>query len=334
MTRTIDVHCHYYPTDWLKFLEKNSNPKCVKTGPTSYLVYINDVICAHIDRAGHYDAEARIKDMDKAGLDVQIISQTIPGCEMLPKDLGTEWAKRNNDSLAEVCEKYPGRFYFLTSLQYKDIKASLKEIERCKKEYPDYVKGIQMFSNFDGRPVADPEFEDVFAAAEENNLPILMHPASPLTDEAMKMVRIPFQLFGYTMDTTMAIISLIFKGTFEKYPNLKIVHGHLGGMVPYMLRRLDDSFKGYGKEWGYEDLAKQPSEYYKSNIYADTCNFSVPSITLCYTVMGADHIVLGTDYAHRVGDPEGAIGNVKALDISDEEKDKILGKNVEKLFNV
>lgn len=332
--KSIDVHNHLYPIAWLQQLEKMSNPKLVKTGPTSYLAYQNDVIVAHIDRPGHYDPAARIEDLDKAGLDVQILSQTIPSVELLPAAEGVAWAKRINDDMAAICQKYPGRFYFYITLPYQDRDASLKEIERCTKELGQYAKGIQFFSNLFGKPANSPEFADYYAAAEKYDLPMLVHPASPLTDEVMKKVGLPFQLYGYTLDTTMAVVSLIFNGTMEKHPGLKLIHCHLGGMAPYMLRRLDDSFKGYGKEWGYEGLPKLPSEYYKTQVWPDTCNFNKPAVTCCYDVMGADHIVLGTDYAHRVGDPEGAIANVNGLDIPQADKDKILGGNVEKLFNL
>ena len=332
--KSIDVHNHLYPKDWLEYLEKNINPKMVKTGPNSYLAYQDDVIVAHIDRPGHYDPAERIKDMDKAGLDVQILSLTIPGVERLGASEGIAWAKRINDYFAEVCSQYPGRFYFQIALPYQDMDETIKEIERCRKLYPDYAKGVQFFSNINGKPVASPEFNDLYAAAEKYSLPILVHPTSPLTDKVMQKVRLPYQLFGYTLDTTMAVVSLIFGGYLEKFPGLNLVHSHLGGMVPYMMRRLDDSFKGYGKEWGYDELPKKPSDYYKSQVYTDTCNFNKPAVTCCFDIMGADHMVLGTDYAHRVGDPEGAIANIHGLDISEEDKQKCRGANAARIYNI
>jgi len=334
MAFSIDVHNHLYPIEWIKELEGKSNPKMVKTGPTSYVAYVNDIPVAHVDRAGHYDPAARVEDLDKAGMDAQILSQTIPSVELLNKEEGVAWAKRINESMAKVCQQYPGRFYFYITLAYQDMDESIKEIERCKKEMGEYAKGIMFFSNINGKPVTSPEFMPLYAVAEKNGLPILVHPASPLTDEVMKKVRLPFQLFGYTLDTTMAIATLIFNGVMEKHPKLDLIHCHLGGMAPYMLRRMDDAFKGYGKEWGYADLPKKPSEYYKAQVYPDTCNFNKAAVTCCYQEMGADHIVLGTDYAHRVGDPEGAIGEVQALDVSQDEKEAILGLNVKRIFNL
>ena len=107
-----------------------------------------------------------------------------------------------------------------------------------------------MFSNIQGEPPFLDKFAPIFQMAADYNMPILMHPTVPLTDKILDMMKIPYQLYGYTFDTTMAVISLIFHGVFERNPKLKMVHTHMGGMVPYLVRRLQDSlerlFEGMG----------------------------------------------------------------------------------------
>src|SRR3989337_1540896 len=102
--RPVDVHNHWYPPDYLEHLvSRTEAPYARQTGPTSYLCYAQgDVIVAHIDRAGHYDLSARMEDLDKAGLDTQVISITIPDPSSLPADEGVYWAKRINDEYAEA----------------------------------------------------------------------------------------------------------------------------------------------------------------------------------------------------------------------------------------
>ena len=332
MARTIDVHNHLFPKMWLDYLETRTEwPTMRWTGPTSAVFYSGDVIMGHIDRAGHYDPEARIEDLDKYGLDIQILSLTSPGVEWLPAAEGVAWAKRINDYLAEVCHKYPERFYALAALPYQDMDEAMRELDRAYKDLG--VKGIMMFSNIDGKSIASPEFEPLYAKAEEYGLPILIHPTSPLTAEAMRKVRLPFQLFGFTLDTTMAVISLIFQGVLEKHPGLNIIHTHLGGVVPYLVSRIEDSFKGYAKEWGLE-LPKTPSQYYKEQVYPDSINYHMPALRCCLDWMGADHICLGTDYAHRVGRPEQAVAYIKSLGLSEEDTDKILGGNAARIFKL
>jgi aminocarboxymuconate-semialdehyde decarboxylase len=247
--RTVDCHNHWYPPDYLEYLVSRTEfPYARQTGPTSYVCYApGGVIVAHIDRAGHYDLKARIEDLDKAGLNTQIMSITIPGPEMLPVKEGIYWAKRTNDSFAKAVQDYPGRFYAYAGLPWQAPDEAVKELERCHRDLG--VKGLQVFSNVNGEPLFIDKFDPIWALVNELDLPFLVHPTVPLTASVMDMVRIPYQLYGYTLDTSMAVISLIFNGVFQKYPNLKAVHSHLGGMVPYLVQRLRASWKGYAKEW-------------------------------------------------------------------------------------
>jgi hypothetical protein len=137
--------------------------------------------------------------------------------------------------------------------------------------------------------------------------------------------------------TTFRFNPAAFQGVLAKYKNLRFVHGHLGGMVPYFVRRLQDSYKGYGKEWGVE-LDESPDVTYKTRVYPDTTSFYLPAMKCCLEWVGPKQMGVGTDYAHRVGDPEGAIAAVKDLGqqagLSQEDVDCILGKNMEKLFKL
>lgn len=335
--RTVDVHNHYYPKDYLKYLLSRSGERvrAEQTGATSYVVYCGNVIVAHIDRPGHYDIDARIADLDKAGMDTQIMSKTIPAPELLPRDEGIYWAQKINDAYAEACRAWPGRLYAYACLPYQDVEAACRELDRCKKDLG--VHGIQMFSNCNGEVMFQKKFDPIFQMAGEYGLPILLHPTIPLTAEAMDKSRIPYQLYGYTLDTTMAVIGLIFNGTFQRNKTFKLIHAHLGGVAPYLVRRLKDSWKGYAKEWGLE-LDEHPEETYRKRIWADTCSFYLPAMKCCMEWLGPEHMVIGTDYAHRVGDPEGAIKSVidlgKELDLPQETVDQILGRNAEELFNL
>jgi aminocarboxymuconate-semialdehyde decarboxylase len=335
--RTVDCHNHWYPPDYLAYLVSRTEPPYARqTGPTSYVCYApGNVIVAHIDRAGHYDLNARIEDLDKAGLDTQIMSITIPGPEMLPVKEGIYWAKRTNDAFARAVQDHPGRFYAYAGLPWQAPDEAVKELERCHRDLG--VKGIQVFSNVNGEPLFLDKFDPLWALANELDLPFLVHPTVPLTASVMDMVRIPYQLYGYTLDTSMAVISLIFNGVFQKYANLKAVHSHLGGMVPYLVQRLRASWKGYAKEWGLE-LDETPDITYATRVWPDTTSFYLPAMRCALEWVGPGHLVVGTDYAHRVGDPEGAIQAVKDLGASvslpQDETDMMLGKNAEALFKL
>ena len=336
--RTVDVHNHMYPKEYLDFLagRKGRRSWAEQTGPNSYLLWNDDVIIAHIDRAGHYDPAVRIADMDRAGLDTQVISKTIPDPSALPREQGIYWAKRVNDYFAEVTQAYPHRIYAMACLPYQDPDEACYELERCINDLG--VKGIQMFSNCQGTVMFDPRFDGIFKLANDHKLPVLIHPTVPLTAEAMKKSRMPFQLFSYTMDTSLCMMGLIFNGVFEKHKDLRAVHSHLGGVVPYLVSRLHASWKGYAEEW---DLAldEHPADTYTKRVFPDTASSNhLPSLRACLDWVGTSQIVLGTDYAHRSGDPKGAIAAVTGLGklagLTEPEVDRILGANAEELFNL
>jgi aminocarboxymuconate-semialdehyde decarboxylase len=222
----------------------------------------------------------------------------------------------------------------MASLPYQDVDEACKELERCRQMG---CVGIQMFSNYNGEPVYLEKFHPIYEIANKYELPFLVHPAVPLTASVMDTMRLPYQLWGYTLDTSMAVMSLIMQGVMQKYPKLTLVHGHLGGMVPYFVRRIQDSYKGYGKEWGIE-LNESPDITYKNRVYPDTTSFYKPAMKCCLEWVGPERMVIGTDYAHRVGDPEGAIKAVKEVGaefgLTQDQVDLILGKNLEKLFKL
>jgi aminocarboxymuconate-semialdehyde decarboxylase len=335
--RTVDVHNHWYPPDYLRFLiDRSDSPRVKQTGPTNFVAYApGNVVVAHVDRAGHYDLDARLRDIDAARLDTQILSITIPGPESLPREEGVYWAKKINDEYCRAVQDHPGRFYAMANLPYQDPDEAAKELERCYKQLG--VKGIQMFSNVQGEPLFLEKYDPIFAMADEWELPILMHPAVPWTAPVLDKLRIPYQLYGYTFDTTLSTISLIFNGVFERHPRLKMVHAHLGGMVPYLVQRLKAAWKGYSKEWGLE-LSENPDITYQKRVYPDTTSFYQPAMKCALEWVGPAHLVVGTDYAHRVGDPEGAIKAINdlgtAISMPQDQVDMILGKNAEALYKL
>jgi aminocarboxymuconate-semialdehyde decarboxylase len=332
MTRVIDIHSTFYPKDWLDFLVTRSKSPTVKqTGPTSYVLYVNGTIVAHIDVPGHFEAAARIKDMDAGGIDTQVFALSIPSVEMIGKKEGIAWARRINDYFAEVCQQYPERYYFHCTLPYQDPDAAAKELERSVTKLG--AKGVQMFSNINFKPIASPEYHVIYELAEKLDVPVFVHPTMPFTGEMMDMHKLPATMYGYTLDTSTAIMSLIWQGVVEKYPKIKIVHSHLGGIVPYLVGRMNGSWDSFRNNFGLK-LDRPPIEYYKSNVWIDTISYWEPAMKCGLELMGPDHIVLGTDYAHRIGNLKDAIAWVKKFGLDKANTDKILGGNSTKLYKL
>jgi len=331
MLRTIDVHNHLFPPEWIEFLGKRTkSPRMERKGNTMVL-YSHEKMGSHISEPGHYDVGARIKDMDQCGIDTQILSLTLPSVEELPVDEGVKWAQKINDYFAEVSHKSPGRFYAFATLPLQDVKEAVKEIDRAYKDLG--VKGITMFSNVDFRPLSSPEFHPIYAKAEECGLPIFIHPGIPFTSEVMKTHGLRNSLYGFTVDTTMAVMSLIWRGVLEKYPGLNIIHAHLGGIVPYLVQRLEDCWQAEVKEFGVR-LPKTPSEYYRRQVYPDSMSAYLPAMRCCLEFVGPQHLCMGTDYAHGIGNWEHAVSSIKELGLPENETNDILGGNAARICNI
>ena len=134
MVRTIDVHNHLFPQEWINYLGKRTKCPRMEQKESMKAFYSHDVPASRIIHAGHHDPEARIKDLDRCGIDTQIISLTIPSVEELPVEEGVGWARKINDYFAEVCHKYPGRFYASATLPLQDVGEALKELDRSYRE--------------------------------------------------------------------------------------------------------------------------------------------------------------------------------------------------------
>jgi aminocarboxymuconate-semialdehyde decarboxylase len=330
--KIIDVHNHLYPKAYMDYLSKGVGALSLKqTGPGTMAFYYGGLRLATITKRGHYEWAPRVRDMEEYGIDVQMVSLTTPGVELLPVKESVIWAKKVNDYIAAGCRKYKGRFYALATLPYGDVKASVKELERAHKELG--AKGVTMFSNLAGDPIYLPKYLPIYEAAEALDMPIFIHPAPPLTTAAMKKARMPLPLYGFILDTTMAVTGLVFEGIFEKFPNLKVIHAHLGGVFPYMVGRVNDCYNTYQKDFGYS-LTMPPSEYYKKNVYVDVISFHLPAMKCCLEYLGVDRLLIGTDYAHPIGGPQKVVGFVKGLDLPKAQFEKIMWKNAAKLFKL
>lgn len=329
--KIIDIHNHLYPIEWIQYLAENSRMVNIKKSNQKILIYFRGSRLATIERKGHTDLDSRIIDMDENGIDVQIMSLSTPSVELTTKKDGIRWASKINDYFAEVSRKNKGRLYFYAVLPLQDVYASVKELERAKNELS--AKGAMIFSNVRGKPIYFQEFFPIFEAASSLDIPILLHPGPPIMSGILEKIKMPLPLYGFVLDTTVAITGLIYFGVFDRFPNLKIIHPHLGGVFPYLVGRVNDAFFAYRDDYGFS-LKNDPSLYYKQNVYLDTISFHLPSLKCALEYVGADHILFGTDYAHPIGSIDKARKSIESLELSEQEKKKIFATNAEILFGV
>lgn len=341
----IDIFCHIFPAGFMQELAKRCPHLSFKqSGTGSALNIFNDKsgywVAYYIPDSVFDTPEKRLEDMDRYGVDVQVLSASLPGAEpsslsAAPEDL-VKIAKFLNDTIAGVVNKYPDRFVGVAEIPVTSEESALEEFDRAVNDLG--MKAVQLYTQMGGVPIDSERFYPLFERAVKFDVPILLHPSNPPPAQS-RNYELDYSLmllFGWPYETTLALSRLVLSGVLDKFPRLKIVSHHMGGMIAYFGGRLQI----------YENLAamrgvKYPKpllEYFKA-FYADTVlGGHLPAAKCGYEVFGPDHIVFATDYPFgpEIGKAfiRQAINVVKGLNISVDEQEKIFYKNAKNILNI
>lgn len=323
----IDVHNHYYPPAYIEALRSGqSTVKIDFDGEGNpRLHYPGDY---NVAVRGHRDIDFREQEMQKYGVDTQVISLTTPGTHVETPAIAVKLAAMVNDAFAEVVRTKRGRFKALATLPLSDPAASVKEFERACKQLG--FRGAMLFSNVNGVALADKRFWPLYEAANDFEAILHIHPTDPAGVEAMTEYWL-MPLVGFLFDTTLAAEKIVFSGVVERYPRIRWVLSHLGGAIPYIAERADRGYRAF-KECR-ANISRPPSEYLKQ-FYYDTVNFDPLALKLAIDFAGTEHILAGSDYPHQVGSVPLMLESLRELPIPAAEREKILGGNAEKLFHL
>jgi len=244
--------------------------------------------------------------------------------------------------MAELCARHPERFpCFAAAVSLTDVDGSLAEAERAIDKLG--ARGIQIFANIAGRPLDDSDYRPVFAALAERDLPIWLHPvrtaAMPDYPAEKKSRFEMWWCFGWPYDTSVAMARLVFAGTFDRHPNLKIITHHCGGMIPFYDGRVGPGLAVLGARTSDEDYSgilpslKRPHLDYFHDFYGDTAMFGgVHGIRCGLAFFGADHVVFATDAP--LGPIRPTIASIERLGLSQTDQRKIFAGNAGKLMRM
>ncbi|MDI9619218.1 MAG: amidohydrolase family protein [Candidatus Nezhaarchaeota archaeon] len=321
----IDFHNHFYPKEYFDEVEKLKGDLNVARDSLGRVVIEERGMRVVTVTEPMYRPELRIKDMDEAGVDVQVLSLSIPNVYFASPEDSVRLAERTNNAIASVVEKHRDRFVGFASVPLLKPDAAVDEARRAVKELG--MKGFIIGSNVKGRTLDDPMFMPFYEAASRLDVPILIHPMPPLSPKGMEEYRLA-PIIGFEFDVCLAVARLIFSGVLEKYP-LKIIVSHLGAGLLFLFERIEYGYRAYPE--CREKITKPPSFYLK-NLYYDTVAFHKPALVCAYMTVGSKHMVLGSDYPHVIGDARRAIQSIEELDIPEEEKEDIFSGNGRKLL--
>lgn len=339
MSRTIDLETHFVTQDWVDTMYANEScPRFADdpaTGkrrlwywPEAFEPYGDSVLDRLLDLG-----EGRIQEMDAAGIDEAVVSLTSPGVEHFEPKAATRLARRINDELAASIDKHPDRLQGFAALAPKDADGAVLELERAVKELG--LKGWKTHSNFGDSYLDDKRYWPILAKAEELDVPIYLHPAGPMIEELRTYgLALAGAAFGFGIETATAMVRLVLSGAFDAFPKLKIILGHYGEGLPFMMQRIDHPFvRPYIKESDPDavpDLRKPPSAYLSNNMLVTTSgNYFAGAFECTRAALGLEKILLATDYPYE--DMEECLAFLEGLDLSDDERAQVYHGNASAL---
>jgi aminocarboxymuconate-semialdehyde decarboxylase len=321
----IDVHTHMFTRKWLERLRADGSPYNVVVRPDGRDEIYRGETPVVFPQPGHFDYGIRLAEMDRAGIDVSIVSLTCPNVYWGGEAVSVEAARESNDSMAEAQRAHPDRIRWFTSLPWQYPERAVVELRRTGDLG---AAGVMVIANIAGRSLTEPAFEPVWQEIDRRALPVLVHPGEPPGADLMDMGRYDLSWsVGFIFDTTLAVTRMIFDGFLDRYPNLKLIVAHGGAALPYLVGRFE---KGDNVELPQRRrMQGKPTEYLR-RLWYDCITYDLGALEYLISVVGADRVLFGTDWPHQVHDIAGSLANTAALPA--DQRDAIRGENAIRLF--
>lgn len=277
---------------------------------------------------------ARLSDMDRAGIDMQVLSYGgFP--QLLPAEKAIDLCRAANDKLALAAEAHPTRFAGFAMLPWQSPEAAARELERAVNELG--FKGVLI----NGRPgetfLDDTRYAPVLSVFDALKVPLYVHPGLPLPavqkpyyggfDRELS-ARLSMFAWGWHNEAGIVVVRMLLAGIFDRFPNLQVISGHWGEMVPFFLQRLEDSIPQEAS-----GLTRPIVQTYREHVYVSPSGMlTLPHFQFIYSLMGAERILYSIDYPYQSLD--GARAFITGLPISDTEKALIAHGNAEQLLGL
>ncbi len=274
------------------------------------------------------DAEVRIADMDAQGVDVQVLS--VPPTEYfywLDEPEARRASRLQHERFAEVVAAYPDRFAAVANLPMRHPALAVEVMREAKQEFG--FSGFEMSADVVGEELDDPRFDVVWEAATDLEMTAIMHPQGFTHGERFRDYYL-VNVMCMPLASTLAATRMILGGVWQRHPDFAMVVVHGGGYLPFYAARTDHAFKHRPELRHHID--RLPSDYLRK-LYVDTNVFDPGMVRHLVDLLGADHVLMGTDYPFDMGTTD-PLGFLAQVDLTDDQRRQVLGGNAARLFGI
>jgi len=319
---TVDIHAHSYVHDVWPLVEDSGKvgylESVVNTPPLKNKMDVNNV-------------DFRLQQMDEQGIDVQAVSLHVGQYHhWADRDLATQIIKTQNEKIAELCALHPERFVGMgaVSLQHPDL--AIQQMKHGIKALD--MRGFMITASIEGEELASPRFHPFWAAAEELGTVIFIHPRNfPEANARLQGNGRLDNVIGNPLETSVALSHLIFEGTLDRYPGLKICAAHGGGYLPSYIGRSDHC--AVHTPTFCTPTEKIPSETIKQ-LYFDTLVYSTENLRHLVNTVGADRLVIGTDFPFGMSKKDSVDHILSVAELSEQDQQAMLGGTAAELLGI
>lgn len=326
----IDIHAHFFPESYLRLIEHEgaaAGARLDRTNPGGPVITIGGAPTPPLAPA-FTDLELRLKAMNRTGIAVQALSLTVPMVYFAGSGLAKRLAQAFNDAVAEAHTAYPDRFVGCATLPMQDPTQAVAELERAAR-LPG-VRAVYLGTNVNGRELSDPAFGRVFERCQEYELPVLLHPINVVGAARLG----PFylhNLLGNPFDTAVAVAHLVFGGVLDRFPRLQIGLPHGGGAMPYLYGRLQHGQRVRAEA---RERARRPFGAYLRRFTYDTITHSPEALRYLVGLVGADRVMVGSDFCFDMGYERPRDIVTKRLGLKAADQARILRGNAARLLGL
>jgi aminocarboxymuconate-semialdehyde decarboxylase len=327
--RAIDIHAHYFPEAYLATLEQRGPAFGItvdRSDPAGPAIASGPAL-GGVLRREFFDLEARLREMNRTKVAVHALSLTFPMVDWADPDLGVELARVVNDALSAAHGTHPDRFVGLATLPMQDPKRAVEEVDRAAR-LPG-IRGVYLATNINGRDLDDPAFAPVWERIAARRLPAFLHPMNVIGAQRLAPYYLG-NLLGNPFDTAVAAARLIFGGVLDRFPTLSVCLPHAGGALPYLIGRLD---RGQRVRPELRHMKRPPAAYLRRFTY-DTISHAPASLGYLVQLVGADRVMLGSDYCFDLGVERPVDVLTRLAGLSRADRAKILSGNADKLLKL